>query len=88
MFKLVIECSKDINGLKINFSDGTSAVTEKIKNDEEFKNEQIENEDKNDLTNWKSCENTNTREVVKPIELPSVVDRPPMIDDNLDNLDF
>lgn len=28
MFKLVIECSKDIDNLSINFSDGTSVVTE------------------------------------------------------------
>ena len=28
MFKLLIECSKDIDTLSINFSDGTSVVTE------------------------------------------------------------
>lgn len=28
MFKLSIECSKDISELRINFSDGTSAVVE------------------------------------------------------------
>ena len=29
MFKLLIECSKDIDELHINFSDGTSTVVEK-----------------------------------------------------------
>ena len=29
MFKLLIECSKDIQFLQINFSDGTSVVTSK-----------------------------------------------------------
>jgi LAS superfamily LD-carboxypeptidase LdcB len=29
MFKLLIECSKDIDTLSINFSDGTSVVTSK-----------------------------------------------------------
>lgn len=31
MFKLLIECTKDIESLSINFSDGTSVVTESDK---------------------------------------------------------
>lgn len=31
MFKLLIECSKDIDTLSINFSDGTSVITESSK---------------------------------------------------------
>lgn len=34
MFKLVIECSKDIDNLSINFSDGTSVITESKPNGE------------------------------------------------------
>lgn len=39
MFKLLIECSKDIDNLSINFSDGTSVITE-TNQDKEIKNQQ------------------------------------------------
>ena len=45
MFKLLIECSKDIDTLSINFSDGTSVVTEakpkEIKENKELKETKI-----------------------------------------------
>lgn len=37
MFKLLIECSKDIDTLSINFSDGTTVVTESSKEQKEQK---------------------------------------------------
>lgn len=39
MFKLLIECSKDIDNLSINFSDGTSVITE-TNQDKEIKKTQ------------------------------------------------
>ena len=49
-FKLLIECSKDIQFLQINFSDGTSVVTskepEKNKEPKENKTEKIQKENR------------------------------------------
>lgn len=48
-FKLLIECSKEINELHINFSDGTSVV--KTKDDKEPTNKNSENQDVCDVGN-------------------------------------
>ena len=58
-FKLLIECSKDIQFLQINFSDGTSSVVSKEpKEPKENKTERIQKENK---------ENREPKEIKEPI---------------------
>ena len=94
MFKLVIECSKDIDNLSINFSDGTSVVTEsaprepkepKIKEVKESK----EPKQRKKLDTYLDTEDDYemTQEVVeKPIIQD--VQRPAKVSDELQNLDI
>ena len=99
MFKLLIECSKDIQFLQINFSDGTSVVTSKEpeKNKEpklEKAKEQKENREPI-LPKRKNLEeylDTDTDFSINQevIEKPVIQDliRPPKVTDELQNLDF
>lgn len=99
MFELHITCTKDIDKLKIDFSDGTTVVSEKPKNinksrtDKKSKKE-VETEDRQQYnTNWSeydkpltlSSGNSNTKfdDIV-----PDTSDRPVFVDDNLQNLDL
>ena len=97
MFKLLIECSKDIQFLQINFSDGTSVVTskepEKNKELKENKTEKIQKEPI--LPKRKNLEeylDTDTDFSINQevIEKPVIQDliRPPKVTDELQNLDF
>ena len=100
MFKLLIECSKDIQFLQINFSDGTSVVTSK--EPKENKTEKIQKENKeikepNEpiLPKRKNLEkylDTDTDFSINQevIEKPVIQDliRPPKVTDELQNLDF
>lgn len=99
MFELHITCTKDIDKLSIDFSDGTSIIQEssskepkekdikppksKINKDEEGVNKDILLDDI-ELYNNK-CKNK--KEVIKPLELPDV-ERPVNVDDTLQNLEF
>ena len=102
-FKLLIECSKDIQFLQINFSDGTSVVTskepEKNKEPKENKTEKIQKETKEPkepiLPKRKNLEeylDTDTDFSINQeiIEKPVIQDliRPPKVTDELQNLDF
>jgi hypothetical protein len=100
MFKLVIECSKDIDNLSINFSDGTSVVTEstpreskepKIKEVKESKEprEYKEPKERKKLDTYLDTEDDYemTQEVVqKPIIKD--VQRPANVSEELQNLDI
>ena len=94
MFKLLIECSKDIQFLQINFSDGTSVVTSKEpKEPKENKTERIQKEPI--LPKRKNLEeylDTDTDFSINQevIEKPVIQDliRPPKVTDELQNLDF
>ena len=100
MFKLLIECSKDIQFLQINFSDGTSVVTSKEpKEPKENKTERIQKENKEPkepiLPKRKNLEeylDTDTDFSINQevIEKPVIQDliRPPKVTDELQNLDF
>ena len=90
-FKLLIECSKDIQFLQINFSDGTSVVTSK--EPKENKTEKIQKEPI--LSKRKNLEeylDTDTDFSINQevIEKPVIQDliRPPKVTDELQNLDF
>ena len=80
MFELHITCTKDIDKLKIDFSDGTSVVTEKPKEQKKPK------EEPNDFDNFEAY--TPKKEVVKPLELPEITERPVKIDNILNNFEI
>ena len=93
-FKLLIECSKDIQFLQINFSDGTSVVTSK--EPKENKTERIQKETKEPILpkrkNLEEYLDTDTDFSINQevIEKPVIQDliRPPKVTDELQNLDF
>lgn len=90
-FKLLIECSKDIQFLQINFSDGTSSVVSK---------EPKENREPKEPILPKAPKRKNLEEYLdtdtdfsinqEVIEKPVIQDliRPPKVTDELQNLDF
>ena len=94
MFELHITCTKDIDKLSIDFSDGTSIVQEsKPKQDKQHKESKKcteEHIDKDILLDDVGLYNNkckNKKEVVKPLELPDV-ERPVNVDNTLQNLEF
>ena len=97
MFELHITCTKDIDKLSIDFSDGTSIIQEsKPKQDKQHKESKKcekcaeEHIDKDILLDDVELYNNkckNRKEVVKPLELPDV-ERPVNVDDALQNLEF
>ena len=99
-FKLLIECSKDIQFLQINFSDGTSSVVSKEskepKEPKENKTERIQKETKEPILpkrkNLEEYLDTDTDFSINQevIEKPVIQDliRPPKVTDELQNLDF
>lgn len=75
MFELHITCSKNIDKLKIDFSDGSSVVSE------------TPNRDLN--TGFENFEKIEKSEpVVKPIELPEITERPVKIDNILNDFEI
>lgn len=94
MFELHITCTKDIDKLSIDFSDGTSIVQESSpkqdKQDKESKKCVEEHVDKDILLDDLELYNNkckNKKEVIKPLELPDI-DRPVNVDNTLQNLEF
>ena len=96
-FKLLIECSKDIDELHINFSDGTSVVTSKEDKAEKIKEEKLSQDhskDQKEPKRKKLEQYLNTDEDFsinqEIIEKPKIEDlvRPPKVTDELQNLDF
>ena len=79
MFELHITCTKDIEKLSIDFSDGTSMV--------QTKSEKPHAKRETRETDWDSYKSETKREVIKPPELPDL-NREPKIDEHLNNLDF
>lgn len=100
MFKLLIECSKDIDTLSINFSDGTSVVTSKdvTKNTKEpagyteSKPKEIsKSREPKELKERKKLDTEDDyqieQEVVKKPEIAEL-QRPAKVSDELQNLDL
>ena len=103
MFELHITCTKDIDKLSIDFSDGTSIVQEsgppKEPKEKDIKphkskinkdEEEREGVDKDILLDDLELYNNkckNKKEVIKPLELPDI-DRPVNVDNTLQNLEF
>ena len=97
MFELHITCTKDIDKLKIDFSDGTTVISEKSKNvNKNCTNKKskkvVETEEKQEY-NWSTYDkpltlssgssNTKFDDIV-----PDTSNRPVFVDDNLQNLDL
>ena len=99
-FKLLIECSKDIQFLQINFSDGTSVVTSKEPKENKTEKIQKENREPKEPILPKAPKRKNLEEYLdtdtdfsinqEVIEKPVIQDliRPPKVTDELQNLDF
>ena len=87
MFELHITCTKDIEKLSIDFSDGTSVVQEKTEKPEKSKKVSKEKEDfkEEDLSKYQSKKSV-SQEI---IEKPKIPDRTETkVDDILQELEF
>lgn len=99
MFELHITCSKDISKLKIDFTDGSCICTEdpkdskepketrKSKKTKEIKETQNTEDSEDSVPDWIIPDRPKKVEGQKPPEIPDL-DRPPKIDEVLNNLDF
>lgn len=102
MFELHITCSKDISKLKIDFTDGSCICTEdpkdskdpkeqkeskKSKKTKEIKETQNIEDSEDSVPDWIIPDRPKKVEGQKPPEIPDL-DRPPKIDEVLNNLDF
>lgn len=91
MFELHITCTKDIEKLSIDFSDGTSVVqekTEKPEKPEKSKKVSKEKEDfkEEDLSKYQNSKKSVSQEIV---EKPKIPDRTETkVDDILQELEF
>lgn len=91
MFELHITCTKDIEKLSIDFSDGTSVVqekTEKPEKQEKSKKVSKEKEDfkEEDLSKYQNSKKSVSQEI---IEKPKIPDRTETkVDDILQELEF
>ena len=101
MFELHITCSKDIDNLSINFSDGTSVVTEskpketkeikelKVKENKEIKEKEIKKTERKSLDTYLDTEDDYQiqQEVIKKPFIQEI-ERPAKVSDELQNLDL
>lgn len=103
MFELHITCSKDISKLKIDFTDGSCICTEDSKDSpkepkepkkhkeskkiRETQNIEDSGDSEDSVPNWIITDRPKKVEGQKPPEIPDL-DRPPKIDEVLNNLDF
>lgn len=88
MFELHITCTKDIEKLSIDFSDGTSVVQEKTEKPEKSKKVFKEKEDfkEEDLSKYQNSKKSVSQEIV---EKPKIPDRTETkVDDILQELEF
>lgn len=88
MFELHITCTKDIEKLSIDFSDGTSVVQEKTEKPEKSKKVSKEKEDfkEEDLSKYQNSKKSVSQEI---IEKPKIPDRTETkVDDILQELEF
>jgi formate-dependent nitrite reductase cytochrome c552 subunit len=90
MFELHITCTKDIEKLSIDFSDGTSVVqekTEKLEKPEKSKKVSKEKEDfkEEDLSKYQSKRSVSQEIIVKP-KIPDRTET--KVDDILQELEF
>lgn len=80
MFKLLIECTKDIDKLSIDFSDGSSVIKEKPPN------EQVKNKEDLLLDDYDYTQTQTKQKIDKPIIEEH--ERPVKVASELQNLDI
>lgn len=85
MFELHITCTKDIEKLSIDFSDGSSVIQEKLKQ-EKPKIEKFEKHSKDDVDWSKYNQRKVSQEVVQKPEIPDRTEA--KVDDILQGLEF
>lgn len=85
MFELHITCTKDIEKLSIDFSDGSSVIQEKLKQ-EKPKIEKSEKHSKDDVDWSKYNQRKVSQEVVQKPEIPDRTEA--KVDDILQGLEF
>ena len=87
MFELHITCTKDIEKLSIDFSDGTSVVQEKTEKPEKSKKVSKEKEDfkEEDLSKYQSKKSV-SQEIVEKPKIPERTET--KVDDILQELEF
>jgi hypothetical protein len=87
MFELHITCTKDIEKLSIDFSDGTSVVQEKTEKPENSKKVSKEKEDfkEEDLSKYQSKRSV-SQEIVEKPKIPERTET--KVDDILQELEF
>lgn len=94
MFKLSIECTKDISELHINFTDGTSAIVEPSDNKPEraksIPKALKKNTSERPLNPLKSFEESFTNSTPEKVKLPNIEThaRPVKVAEELQNLDL
>lgn len=91
MFELHITCTKDIEKLSIDFSDGTSVVqekTEKLEKPEKSKKVSKEKEDfkEEDLSKYQNSKKSVSQEIVEKPKIPERTET--KVDDILQELEF
>lgn len=91
MFELHITCTKDIEKLSIDFSDGTSVVqekTEKPEKPEKFKKVSKEKEDfkEEDLSKYQNSKKSVSQEIIEKPKIPERTET--KVDDILQELEF
>lgn len=90
MFRLLIECTKNIDTLSINFSDGTSVVTSGSSSSNASENDVTCDEIRDNMYD-KCCSKqstANNETCLKALDIPDVSDRPVKIDENLNGREF
>lgn len=87
MFELHITCTKDIEKLSIDFSDGTSVVQEKTEKPEKSKKVSKEKEDfkEEDLSKYQSKKSV-SQEIIEKPKIPERTET--KVDDILQELEF
>ncbi len=91
MFELHITCTKDIEKLSIDFSDGTSVVqekTEKPEKPEKSKKVSKEKEDfkEEDLSKYQNSKKSVSQEIIEKPKIPERTET--KVDDILQELEF
>ncbi len=91
MFELHITCTKDIEKLSIDFSDGTSVVQEKIEKPEKpekSKKVSKEKEDfkEEDLSKYQNSKKSVSQEIIEKPKIPERTET--KVDDILQELEF
>jgi len=94
MFELSIKCSKDIDELHINFSDGTSTIVEKTSKSsrpsrpKSQKKKDKVSEIKDEDVNWDDYLGEINTEIINPPNIPDIPQRDINVAKEMENAEF